>query len=62
MITITTVSQHSPEVKNYFVSKQLENSGFKNKISGFNIKIISEISDSDLEEIRWVYPKYKITK
>jgi len=62
MITINNNTKHSQKTKDFFVSKQLKKSGINNSVKNGVITIKSLISESELEELKFVFDQYKVVK
>lgn len=59
MTLISNNTDFSQESKDKSLSKFLGKCGYINNVSNFTITI-KNISDSDLEELEFIYPDYKI--
>lgn len=62
MTLISNNTDFSQKSKDKSISKMIAHSGYKNLVSKFTITIGGEISDSDLEEMEFIYPEYKIVR
>lgn len=62
METISNNRPHSQKIKDNFVKKQLKKSGINSMVKNGVITIKNQISDSDLEELKYVFDQYKIVK